>query len=77
MRERHRRRDDRVAAEPRLVRRAVERDQRGVVAGLVEHAAAGQRGGDFAVHRGERALHVQATEGRAAIAQVNGFGAAG
>ena len=36
-------RDDRVAAEPRLVRRAVERDQRGVDRGLVGASQPDQR----------------------------------
>ena len=71
-RERHR--DGRVAAEPRLVRRAVERDQRRVDAGLVERVHARR-----APARSDRStfamacVDVHPAEARAAVAQVDRF----
>ena len=52
---RHRNRDQRVAAEPRLARRAVERDQAPSIAAWSAASMPGQRRGDFAVDRGDRA----------------------
>ena len=46
--------EDRVGAEARLVRRAVEVDQRAVEALLVEHVEAGHRRGDLAVDVADR-----------------------
>ena len=65
----HRHRKQRVRAEPRFVGRAVERDERGVERGLIvgRHAAHGAR--DLAADVRKRKLHVEAAEGRAAVAQ--------
>ena len=66
-----RNRDQRIAAEPLLVRRAVEGDQLGVDRGLVERIAPDQRGRDFSCDPGKRVLHVETAEARAAIALVD------
>ncbi len=59
---RQRSRDDGVAAEPLLGRRAVERDQRRVDRRLIERVARRQRRRDLVTHARERALNVKAAE---------------
>ena len=74
---RQRGRDDGVAAEPGLRRRAVERDQMAVDRRLVAGVASGQRRGDLVVHVRDRPAHVEAAERGAAVAQVDRLAAAG
>ena len=56
--------DHGIAAEARLVRRAVEVDQAPSIAFLVGDVEAGERCGDLAVHGGDGAGHVVAAEAR-------------
>jgi hypothetical protein len=65
----HRAGDDGIAAETRLVRRAVQRNQRGIQPGLVADLAPREHSGDLAIDCGQRALHVVTTEGRTAVAR--------
>jgi hypothetical protein len=60
--------EDRVRAEARLVRRAVELDERAVEALLVRRVAAGDRLGDLAVDVLDRLGDALAAERRATIA---------
>ena len=60
MQHRHRHRDQRIAAEPPLLRGAVELDQRTVDRRLVGGVMPGQRSGDFLVNRGDGMLHIAA-----------------
>src|SRR5204863_9849383 len=55
-------RDGRVAAKPRLVRRAVERDQRRVDAALVGGVEADQRAGDHRVNVDQRTFNTEPAE---------------
>ena len=64
VRGRHRHRQHRVAAEPRLARRAVQFDQPAVQRRLVGGVEAGHGAGDLAVHVADRARHVVAAERR-------------
>src|SRR5215218_4660829 len=69
--------EDRVRAEAALVGRAVELDQRGVEAGLVEHVAARDCGGDLAVDVRDRPADALAEIGVAAVAQLGRLELAG
>ena len=69
--------EDRVRAEARLVRRAVEVDQRAVEALLVGRVAARDRLGDLAVDVADRLRHALAAERRAAVAQLGRLELAG
>ena len=69
--------EDRVGAQAALVRRAVELDQRGVEAGLVERVAAGDRLRDLAVDVPDRLQHPLAEVGVAAVAQLGRLELAG
>ena len=73
LRDRQRNRDGGVAAQPGLVGRAVEMDERGVDGELVAGIEAGERARDRAVHVGDRPIHAEAAEARAAVAQVDGL----
>ena len=73
----HRDGDGGVAAEPRLLRRAVEFDEDAVdflLAGCID---AGQRMGDLAIDVGDGARHVEAAEPLAAVAQLERLARAG
>ena len=62
----------RVAAEPRLVRRAVEGDERLTsIAGLIERIEADESGRDFHGDSSHRILHVKAAEAGASVALVD------
>ncbi len=77
---RHRKRhaEDRIGAEPRLVRRTVERLERVVDAALVLGIHAAQRVVDLALHRGHRAEHALAKVALlVAVAQFVGLVGAG
>ena len=74
---RHRDRDAGVAAQPALVRRAVEVDQDAVEPGLIGRVAAAQGGGDAVPDVPDGAGDVVAAEGVAAVAQVHRLAAAG
>ncbi len=62
--------EDRVRAQARLVRRAVERDERRVEAALVVGVEAGDRRGDLAVDVRDRLRDALAAPGLAAVAQL-------
>ncbi len=68
---RQRHRGQRVSAEPRLVRGAVEGDERGVDRALIERVEAGESRGDLSPNPVERILHVEAAEALSAIALVD------
>ena len=70
VRRRERHAEDRVGAQPRLVRRAVELDQRLVEAALVGGVDAGDGRGDLAVDVRHRAGHALALPALAAVAQL-------
>ena len=55
---RHRHRDQRIAAEPALLRRTVERDQHPVDHRLIGRILPGQRRRDLAIDGGHSALHI-------------------
>jgi hypothetical protein len=65
--------DDRVRAEARLVRRAVEVDHRPVQAGLVGGVATGDRVGELAIDVGDRLHHSLAPPALTAVAQLGGL----
>ena len=69
--------EDRVGAEARLVRRAVELDQRAVEARLVERVEADERLGDLAVDVADRLRDALAAPGVAAVAQLDRLELAG
>jgi hypothetical protein len=71
VRRRERDRERRVRAETRLARRAVEVDQEAVERGLVVGGDAAQCARDLAFDIGDRALHVEAAERGAAVAQLD------
>ena len=63
--------ENRVRAEPPLVRRAVEVDQRTVEALLVARITSARCAGKLAVHIGDRVGDTLAAPGRAAVAQLH------
>src|SRR3954449_3365358 len=77
MRGRQRHREDRVGSQPRLVRRAVELDQRPVKAPLVERVTPVHGRGDLVVDVAHRLAHPLARPGLAAVAQLGGLELAG
>jgi hypothetical protein len=77
MEHRHGGGDHRVAAEPALVRRAVESHQGTIDLLLIEGIAAAQSRRDLVRDVAQSAMDVEAPEGGAAIAQVQGFAGAG
>ena len=60
-----------IATEPRLIRRAVERDERGVDGALIVRIETGERVGDFAVDITDGAGDVVAAEMRPFVAEVD------
>ena len=70
---RERCRDQCIAAQARLVIRAIQGDQQRVDRGLVGPVAPVERAGNFTVDCGDRAADVHSAQARASIAQVDGF----
>jgi hypothetical protein len=71
-RDRERDGEDRVGAELRLLRRAVEGEHHAVAGALVERVLADQRGADALDHVGDRPLHpLAAVARRVAVAQLD------
>ena len=77
LRDGERRSEDRVRAEPRLRRRAVERDERAVDAALVGGVEPEERVGDLAVDVADRAGDPLPQPGVAAVAELDGLVLAG
>src|SRR5271165_1798934 len=71
-----RNRSQRVSPEPGLVRRAVDRDELGVDAGLIERVEAEESRRDFRANPFERLLHVKAPEAFSPVALVDRLAAA-
>ena len=71
-----RNRGQRVSPEPRLVRRAVDRDELQVDAGLIERVKAEESRRNFRANPCERLLHVKAAEMLASVPFVDRLAAA-